>query len=56
MEEEDMRNHISNDIHSSYFIDGMQCIVLLRKKAIPEINDYIIKKCIIITENLCISN
>ena len=41
MTEKEMRKRIKNDIDSSYLIDGMQRIVLLREKAIPELNDYI---------------
>ena len=44
LDEDKIRNKLSNNVYSSSWIDGMQRLVLLRKKAIPELHDYIVNK------------
>ena len=41
LKETDVRELVTADIRSSFWIDGMLRVVKLRKKALPEIVDYI---------------
>ena len=44
LKEDAIRERLSDDLFSSFWIDGMQRVVKLRKKALPEIIDYINNK------------
>ena len=44
LNEDTMRNFLSDNLISSSWIDGMQRIVKLRRKALPEVIDYINNK------------